>query len=287
MSTYTAPAFGLSLGSVRHASAQETVDKLREFGFTAAELHVRHLDLPAGERRILADGFDRLTFHLPFDAEHRLVQKDPSDDAGAIERHRVLIERACDLGVRTFVLHVMNLPGQRIDEYWDRSLAVARAVGDIVQKHDAVVGCENCYPVVRFGPVAKRFLDEVDHPNVGLTLDTGHFWSAVIEDELGHGKEWPLWKTDEGRGELNRMLYDMARSVPDRITNIHMHNLRESDWKDHQPVGDGIMEYDEFFRILRETGYRRTVIVEVRNPDNDWTVFEASARYLQQFMAGW
>jgi sugar phosphate isomerase/epimerase len=180
----------------------------------------------------------------------------------------------------------MNLPGQRIEEYWDRSVQVARAMGEVAAEYDSVIGCENCYPVVRFADVTDQFLGEVDHPNVGMTLDTGHFWSAVIEDELGHGKAWPLWKTPEGVDELNNMLYDMARTVAGRIVNIHMHNLRPSDWKDHQPVGEGIMEYDTFFEILNETGYDQTLMVEIRNPDGNWAAFESSARYLQTFMPG-
>ena len=284
METHSTPAFGLSLGYMLDAPSREIVEKLGEFGFTAGELNIRHLDFPESELRILSDGLDRLTFHLPFDAQHRLVQPDPAQDAAVVEKLRALITRACELGVRTFVLHMMNLSGQRIEEYWDRSVQVARAVGQIAREHDSVIGCENCYPVVRYGPVTERFLSEVDDPAVGMTLDTGHFWSAVIEDEFGHGKEWPLWNTTEGVSELNALLYEMARSVPHRITNIHIHNLRPSDWKDHQPVGEGIMEYDEFFEILDDAGYDRTLMVEIRNPTGDWAAFESSARYLQQFM---
>lgn len=286
MSLGYAPAFGLSLGYRLDAPAREILDKLTEFGFTAGELNVRHFDLAGDELRTLVDGLRRLTFHLPHDEAHRLLQRDPSDDPVVVARHRDLIARACDLGVDTFVLHLMNITDHRLEDYWDRSIHIARQMGDIVGRYGAVVGLENCYPIVRYGPVAERFLAQVDHPAVGMTLDTGHFWSAVIEDELGHGKEWSLWNTPEGADQLNAHLYEMARTVPDRIVNIHMHNLRHSDWKDHQPVGEGIMEYGPFFEALRVSGYRRTVTVEIRNPAGDWAAFEASARYLQPFMAG-
>ena len=130
--------------------------------------------------------------------------------------------------------------------------------------------------------VARRFFDEVDRPSVGLTLDTGHFWSALCEDEFGYHKEDPIMRTPEGNRLLNRMCCEMARAVGERLVNIHIHNLRPGDWLDHQPVDSGVMRYREFFQILRDIGYGRTVIVEIR-PTEGWVGFESSAAFLQRF----
>jgi len=149
-----------------------------------------------------------------------------------------------------------------------------------VGRHGAVVGLENCYPVVRRGETARRFLEEVINPHVGLTLNHGHFWSARCENETGGYREDPLKSTDQGNRELNEACLEMAEAVNHRIFNIHIHNLREDDWLDHQPVDKGVMHYEKLFDALKGMGYKRTIIVEIRG-DGSWAGFESSAAFLK------
>jgi len=283
------PKFGLSAGYRGDVSPQGMLAKLREFGFTALELNPGYLDEHREELAEVAGEFAELTFHLPHSGENGVLAEDePADDA-VFERYRRIVAGAARAGVRTFVLHLKNRGGQLLEEYWDRSVGFARRMGDLVASHGAVVGIENCYPVVRYGPVASRFLGEVDHPAVGLTLDTGHFWSALCEDAYGRHLEDPVFRTPEGEKVLNDRLMEMVGEAGDRIVDIHIHNIRPGDWLDHQPVDPGVMEYGPFFSALEGGGYDGPVIVEIRGtPDADgapgWSGFESSARYLRGFM---
>ena len=277
-----APVFGLSVTFKSEATPEEMVSQLRRFGFTALEFNAGYVERHGESLSVLRQELDHLTYHLPHQGEFSALPPDPRDDEQVLKALKAQFDLGASVGCRTFTFHLKNPLGQRIEEYWSRSVAFARRLGALAQERESMVGLENCYPVVRSGEVARQFLDEVDSPAVGLTLDTGHFWSALCEDEFGHHKENPVMRTREGNRILNRMCSEMVRAVGDRIVNIHIHNIRASDWLDHQPVDSGVMQYEEFFRILRDIGYQRTVIVEIR-PTEDWVGFESSARYLQHF----
>lgn len=276
------PLFGFSVSSRPEATPAEMLKQLRRFGFTALEVNLGYLERHRSEVALLRRELEHLTCHLPQNGVYSVLSDDPEDDPRTLEALKGAFEVAHSVGCRTFTFHLKNPLGQRLWEYWDRSVEFARRLGEVAREHDAVVGLENCYPVVRTGEMARRFLGEVGHPSVGLTLDAGHFWSALCEDEYGHYRENPIMRTAEGARLLNRMCCEMARTAAGRIVDIHLHNLRPEDWLDHQPVGEGVMHYEEFFAILRETGYRGPVIVEIRARP-DWLGLESSAAYLQQF----
>ena len=276
------PKFGLSVSYDPDATPGEYVRRLKSFGFTAVELNIPYIGRHVHDISLFRDERCCVTCHLPHDAGHKALTVDPVEDARVLERQKRHIELAASVGCRTFVFHLGNVVGQRIEDYWDRSVAFARRLGDIAREHDAVIGLENCLPVVARAEVAREFLDDVGTDTIGMTLDTGHFWSILQENDVGRHQENPLKGTPEGNRLLNTMCCDMVRAVADRVFNIHIHNLRPEDWKDHQPVDRGVMQYEAFFAILREIGYHRTVMIEIR-PTGDWNGFESSATYLQRF----
>ena len=276
------PKFGLSVSYKANATPEEYVRRLKRFGFTAAELNIPYIEKHTDGISLFRDELRRLSCHLPHDTTHKALASDPAEDARVLERQKRNIELAASVGCRTFVFHLGNVVGQRIEDYWDRSVTFARRLGEIAGQHGSAIGLENSYPVVARAEVAREFLDAVDTDNVGMTLDTGHFWSILQENDTGRHKENPLKCTDEGNRLLNTMCNDMIRAVADRVFNIHIHNLRYEDWKDHQPVDQGVMQYDDLFAALRQQKYDRAVIIEI-GADADWSGFESSAAYLQQF----
>lgn len=276
------PKFGLAVSYNSDATPGEFVRRLTPVAFAAVELNIPYIEKHAEHMAEFQNASYRLTCHLPHDATHSALTADAAKDALVLEKQKRHIALAASVGCRTFVFHLSNVVGQRLEEYWDRSVAFARKLGEIAGEHNAVVGLENSYPVVARAGVARKFLDAVDTDNVGLTLDTGHFWSMLQEDEVGRYRENPLRCTDEGNRLLNTECCDMLRAVGDRVFDIHIHDLRPEDWKDHQPLGDAVMQYETFFDLLRQNRYDRSVIVEIR-PDGGWHGFEVSAAYLQRF----
>lgn len=276
------PQFGLSVSYNMDAPPAEYAKRLERFGFTAIELNIPYIERHRGDIALLGGALSFRTCHLPHDAGHKALTAEVAEDARVLERQKRHIALGASVGCRTFVFHLGNVVGQRLEDYWDRSMAFASALGDIARQFDALIGLENCLPVVGRAGTARRFLDAVDADNVGMTLDTGHFWSILQENDVGRYKENPLKGTPEGNRLLNTMCCDMLRTVADRVFNIHIHDLRPEDWKDHQPLAGRVMRYETFFDLLRRNRYDRTVIVEIR-PDGGWEGFESSATYLRRF----
>jgi sugar phosphate isomerase/epimerase len=278
------PVLGVSVMFASATPPGELIQRARAAGIEAVEIDLPYLDRWGDGTKALSRSLGEVTFHLPHDAEHGVLSPDPGRDAGALDAYERIMDRALELGCRTFTLHLMNVMGLRLEEYWGRSVDFARAMGGLAASRGAEVGLENCYPVVRSGAVAARFLAEVEHPAVGLTLDCGHFWSALCEDERGGHLENPVMRTAEGERVMNSMLDGMAALAAERIVNIHIHDVRRGDWLDHQPPGTGVMRYERLFEALRRVGYRRTVTIEIR-PTGDWGTLQRSAELLRSLIA--
>lgn len=259
--------------------------RLHRFGFTAIELHIGYIENHKNEIHILEDELGSLACHLPWRDEYGVLTDNPGHDARVLEKLKGPFDLAASIGCRTFTYHLTNPPGQRLDQYWERSVGFAKGLGALARGFDSVVGLENCYPVVRSPYFARRFVDEVNVEQLGITLDTGHFWSAMCENEVGRYMENSLMRTEEGVRVMNEMCRGMARTANEKVFNIHIHNIRAKDWKDHQPVDKGVMRYEKFFEILKENEYDRIVTVEIGSAGG-WEGFESSATYLQQFMPG-
>jgi sugar phosphate isomerase/epimerase len=60
---------------------------------------------------------------------------------------------------------------------------------------------------------------------------------------------------------------EIMDSYPERIKHIHLHDNRGggSPYDDlHLPVGDGIIDFEEIFKKLREIDYSRTITLELK-----------------------
>ncbi len=82
-------------------------------------------------------------------------------------------------------------------------------------------------------------------PQLGLTMD------------LGHGQLLSKEHTS----------FAFMRKYPDRIKHIHLHDNRGGISRDddlHLPVGDGVIDFEKIFKILRSINYKSTITMELR-----------------------
>ena len=114
----------------------------------------------------------------------------------------------------------------------------------------------------------RRTLEEADKWNITLCVEN----LSESADHLGHlFIEHPRLKMtlDLGHGELlttrNRS-YDFIEQWPDRIQHVHLHDNRGGDSQHsdlHLPPGDGMINLTHIITKLMETGYDRTVTLEL------------------------
>ena len=109
-----------------------------------------------------------------------------------IDRNRVLIETAAEIGAEMLILVVGAVPGQRLETQRDW---VREGIEELVQcaeQHRVKLAIEPLHPMyagdrscVSSVCQARRICELVDHPLVGIALDLYHvWWDANLEKEI-------------------------------------------------------------------------------------------------------
>ena len=109
-----APRFGLSASVRPEATPAEMLAVMRKHGLSACELNLEYLERHGTAVSLFAAEAVALGFHLPFDAEHRVLSGDAAVDAAHVLRLQQLMARAAALGCTIFTLHVQNIVGQTL-----------------------------------------------------------------------------------------------------------------------------------------------------------------------------
>lgn len=263
-----AEQLGANTSCLSNRSLEEAADEIRRLGFRCVTLlgfaGTRHRygelagfwfhDLRPDERerlKALASGFDRIAIHAPF-ADLPLFSYDPRVEELSLYRVRESIDAAGYLGAEVVIVHANRRANTPIHEYWDHMAATFRSLGEYAVERGVRIGVESGYPdsIDQF----VDLLEAVGHHGVGAILDCGHLIRYV---------DSALWGTPEGVRELNDRLIEMTRQLGPTIVHCHLHDVRDSDWRDHQPVGTGVIDFPAFLAELQSLDYQGILELEL------------------------
>jgi D-psicose/D-tagatose/L-ribulose 3-epimerase len=168
-----------------------------------------------------------------------------SEDAGARRRARTYLEdctkMAADIGAKTFAgafyAPIGYLPGRRrTEDEWKREVEFLQSLGDTLARHDVTLAVE---PLNRFETFflnttadAVRLCEEVNHPKIGVLLDTFH---ANIEE---------------------RDVVAAVRTAGRRLKHVHTCE------NDRGTPGTGHVPWSGVFQALRDLRYDGWVVIE-------------------------
>jgi len=195
-------------------------------------------------------GADRLVYHSGLQAleEVRIGNRGTLLSAGELEDGarreaaalRELGRAAADAGV---VIAVENLD----PHLWEHQLVQSAGLPDSdIDRHLARL---------RIGPIVRQ-LEEVDHPNVGMTLDVAHLYLAA------HDREFPYLEAVSEAAPWVRHLH-----VTDNFGRLDTGRPGEGDRRPfgeadlHLPPGWGSIPFHEVFARLPD--YRGDLILEI------------------------
>lgn len=143
-------------------------------------------------------------------------------------------------------------PEKNVRKAVDRTVEALKELGEFAAQHDMRIAFEPLNPVNLHTDTAVWYLDQglelverVDHPSVGICLDT-----------------WNVWQTPN--------LEEVIRQCGKRIFLVQL-----SDWKtprstaDRFSIGAGVIPFERIMRAIRATGY-----------DGDWVVEILSSMHL-------
>lgn len=222
--------------------------------------------------------FARGVIHAPF-VDTPLVSSNPYIE---IESHRQMlmsISAAQALGLEAVTVHA-GLPAKNMtmDEFRNRLVKVLQFLGEAAATANTHVCLENWrYPD---NPEEHlRLLEQVDHPNVGATLDVGHI-SYWFQNEGVMGLQ-----SAAQLDEYHRRLYQFIETLGQRIVHVHMHDVRAADLADHRGLGRGFLNIENIIAALDRVGFDGVILFEIAEADFATAAAESVNRVQQAMTA--
>jgi len=251
----------------------EKVAFARSCGVNAIELHP-YQEWPEGGRSLLElEDADREAVReccLTLDgiSVHALMgQTFASDDeelrGEAIAGNLRAIEEAQFMGSRAVVVHCRM---SRIAEpvVLDRVIPILKQLADHGEAHNVRV-CLETPTDLRDPAQFVGLFEEVDHPWLGATIDTGHLLSCVDEDTK---------KTPRVVEVYNETLCGLTREIVamGKLFHVHLNDIRirGDALPDHYGIGLGFVDFERVLGSVKESGYDGLLALEIhRGPGGE------------------
>ena len=281
---------GAQVASLADYDLLDAIETVRKLGFCSIELPafrgVRNSvgevpgfwfdELTEEEREKLKDalkGFRHIALHAPF-VDLPLFTSNPGVRDEAFDQIRMALEAAWFLGAEVVTVHANPKTGYSLEEFFGEMVDAFRKLGDFALGCGTKIGIETGYP-----NRVKEYLQlilEVGHEAVGATLDVGHIKAYLSIN---------LLNSEQGPELFNRTLTHITRTLGPTIFQIHLHDVRPGDWRDHRTVGEGVVDWDGFLKVLDEIGYKGPMVLELEEEDREGALLKSLA-YLERTAEG-
>ncbi len=195
--------------------------------------------------------FDQVTVHLPFSGSYMLPDED-----NAVADLEISIEATGFMGAKVAVLHPQPR-GTKLEENRQTVIERTRKWGSMAADRGFQIACETSVPPSIPGLV--RFIEEINHDNVGVTLDVGH--QSGFE-ELSHIKP-EEYGTPERIKAYNDVNVKIVETLGDKLFHLHVHDIEPHTWNEHKPLVHGFIDYPRLLSALRRIRYPGVLIFEI------------------------
>ena len=276
LSTHSLPLdptrLSFSTACLANHSLEEAADVGRELGFRGIELLAfdgyRHSQgdlagfyfdrMTTAEKdrllRLVAP-FEHVSTHAPF-IDISLFAPNPGVRDEAFRQIVVAIEATAFLGGSTTTAHVCGKSGHGFEEYRSEIVDTFRRLGDRAGAAAITLTIETGYPV---GVEAfAGLIHDIGHSAVGANVDVGHLVGYLPPEAKG---------TTEGPERYRQTLMAQLEALGDKVYHVHLHDVRESDFRDHRAVGRGFLDYGAIMRWCAHAGYEGLFALELEEPD--------------------
>jgi len=162
------------------------------------------------------------------------------DQAREVEALRRRIDFAHALGCR-YVITDSTEQTER-GGGWSKIVSTLRELADYAADRDVQLALETHAGPTRTGKLARQFLDEVSHPNVGFNYDTGNV--IYYNDGVDPAE-------------------DIAE-IADRVVHVHLKDTKggREEWK-FCAIGDGRVKFPKILETLRDAGFKGPCSLEI------------------------
>jgi len=217
--------------------------RIKDAGFDGVEVAIfdpATFDAPAMRRGFEQNGLE-CTVVSVLSKEVNIISDDPAIRERGRNHLAACFRRVAGAGASIIAgplyAPLGHLPGRRrTDEEWDRAVDAYRSLTPVLEETGVTVAIE---PLNRFETYflntaedAARFCREVNHPNVGILLDTFH--ANIEEKQIG----------------------DAFRIAGPYLKHVHTCE------NDRGTPGTGHVEWDDVFAALSDVGYDGWLTIE-------------------------
>jgi sugar phosphate isomerase/epimerase len=276
-----------------HLSAEETVERAATLGFHGVMLmakrpHASLLDMDAEARRRLKDKLQQCAVSLEClaaytnftaDAEHAEVPHREMQIHYVAELCKLTVELGGRI-VRIFTGY--EHPALPYSRAWDLAVSAVRECARRAADAGAVIAVQNHHDMAGHSEAFYHFLRAVDEPACRGAFDA---WAPALQDDdliAAATKLAPL--------TVHTTIADYVRLPRYRYKPELVNYVRETDYVQAVPVGEGIIDYKGFLTALHEHGFDGSVGYEMCSPlrdGNDLETLDNYARRFLEFMRPW
>ena len=127
-------------------------------------------------------------------------------------------------------------------EGWSKVIATLRELADYASDRGVQLALETHAGPTRTGRLARQFLDEVGHPNVGFNYDTGNI--LYYNDSVDPAED--------------------IRDIADRVVHMHLKDTQggKEEWK-FCALGAGRVKFPKILETLRTAGFDGPYSLEI------------------------
>ena len=191
-------------------------------------------------------------------ATYNMIHPDPAARAQGIRRLALLASHAAELGTDLLTLctgtrnpHNMwqDHPQNSSPEAWDDLLAAMEQALALADEHDVLLGIEPEVSNVVSSPAkARKLLDTLRSDRLTIVMDGANVIPA-------------------GTIHRQREILDKAfHLLGDRIALAHAKDLSRDGEAGHEAAGAGLLDYDYYLRLLRQSGYTGALVLHSLTP---------------------
>ncbi len=265
---------GFNTACLPNRTLEETIKLGGSLGFTGVELlsfaDYRHSQgdlaglyfdrLTEEQKQGLAEHiapFENVSAHAPF-WDIAPFSPNPGIREESRRQLKLATQSLAQLGGSTITTHVIPKTGYELDEYRQEIVDFYRELGDVAGEAGVTVTMETGWPTVEVEAFAEIVYD-VDHPAVGANVDVGHLRGAMSAEEKASA---------EAPAMYNDILAAHVQSLGEKVYHMHLHDIRQEDFRDHHSVGSGFLDYPRLMRQMLELGYEGLLVFELEEPDD-------------------
>ena len=249
--------FAFSTNAFKRTSLEEAIDAIARVGYSGIELmadipHAYPPDMPASRMQAVKDQIARrhltlsnlnaFTLIALGDTYHPTwIEDDPTLRRQRVEHTKKVIKMTAALGGRTISLQPGGPLGttsreQAFDRYEQGLREVLNMASDL-----GVILMIEPEPglLIQYSQECISFLNRVDHPNLRMNCDLGHFYCVDEDPAL------------------------VVRNCAGWIEHIHLEDITENRVHQHRVPGEGAMDFDNIFAAISGIHYRGWITVEL------------------------